>query len=187
MKCFYYLAPTLDKTTRIAQDLRRAGVHDWFMHVVSKDEAGLQRRQLHSSNYLETLGLLRDGVLGAFFGLIIGVIGSVLLAYFEPFGTALPFYVYFIVMAVATLFGAWEGGLLGVHKENHKLSRFRPDIDAGNHLILIYARKGQDEAIKTMMASSHPEAQHVATDRQLINPFAVVRRKRNQESHPAAS
>ena len=176
MKCLYYLAPTLDETHRISQDLRDAGVNDFFLHVVSKDEAGLKRVKLHSSNYLETLDLLRDGLIGGSVGFITGVIGAGLLMYFEPFGSGVPNFVYPIVVIVATLFGAWEGGLFGVDTENRKLKRFSEDIEAGKYLLLIYARKGQGEAIKEMMAAKHQQARHVATDRHFVNPFAVVRR-----------
>ena len=46
MKCFYYLSPTLADTSKIADDLRRSGVSDWFIHVVSSNEAGLQHQRL---------------------------------------------------------------------------------------------------------------------------------------------
>ena len=188
MKCMYYLAPTLQDTQRISDDLHDAGVNDWFLHIVSKDEAGLRREKLHSSNYLETLDLLRDGFIGANIGFIVGVIGAALLMFFEPFGPNVPLFVYLIVIAVATLFGAWEGGLFGVDTQNHKLKRWREQIDAGKYLILIYAHKGQGETIKAMMAEKHPEARHVATDRHFYNPFAVVRRKRrNREGTIATS
>ena len=183
MKCLYYLAPTLDETHRISQDLRDAGVNDFFLHIVSKDEAGLKKVKLHSSNYLETLDLLRDGFIGANVGFIAGVIGAGLLMYFEPFGSGVPKFVYLILILLATLFGAWEGGLFGVDTENQKLKRFSEDIEAGKYLLLIYARKGQGDAIKEMMAAKHPQARHVATDRHFVNPFAVVRRKRRPDQN----
>mgnify|MGYP001820479624 CR=1 FL=1 len=189
MKCLYYLAPTLDETHRISEDLHAAGVNDWFMHVVSIDEAGLKREKLHSSNYLETLDLVRDGFIGANVGFIAGVIGTGLLMYFQPFGPGVPNFVYLVLNLVATLFGAWEGGLFGVDTENQKLKRFHDEIEARQYLILIYARTGQGEVVKEMMAAKHPQARHAATDRHFINPFAVVRRKRRQpqEHTPAAS
>ena len=189
MKCLYYLAPTLDETHRISDDLHDAGVNDWFMHVVSKDEAGLRREKLHSSNYLETLDLIRDGFIGANIGFVIGVIGTGLLMYFQPFGSGVPNFVYVMLILVATLFGAWEGGLFGVDSKNQKLTRFHDEIEAGQYLILIYARKGQGEVVKNMMTERHPQARHVATDLHFINPFAVVRRKRRpqQEHTPTAS
>jgi len=186
MKCLYYLAPTLNETNRISDDLREAGVNDWFLHIVSKDEAGLRREQLHSSNYLETLDLVRNGFIGANIGFILGVIGAALLMFFQPFGPNVPTYVYAIILALATLFGAWEGGLFGVATQNHKLKRFLEDIDAGQYLLLIYARRGQGELVKAMMARKHPEAKHAGTDKHFFNPFAVVRRKRGTRT-PAAS
>ena len=189
MKCMYYLAPTLDDTQRISDDLHEAGVNDWFLHVVSKDEAGLRREKLHSSNYLETLDVIRDGFIGANVGFVAGVIGSGLLMYFQPFGGEIPGFVYLLLIILATLFGAWEGGLFGVDSENQKLTRFHDELEAGQFLLLIYARKGQGEGVKKMMAAKHPEARHAATDRHFVNPFAVVRRKRRQgqQQTPAAS
>ena len=58
MKCLYYLAPSLDSTHRISDDLRESGLDDCFLQVVTKDEAGLKREQIHSSNYFETLILI---------------------------------------------------------------------------------------------------------------------------------
>lgn len=179
MKCFYYVAPSLTSTRSISDDLRTAGVHDWFLHIISRDEAGLKREQLHSSNYLETLDLLRAGFIGANVGFIVGVIGAGLMMYFQPFGFEVPGIVYFIIIAFATLFGSWEGGLYGVATEHQKLKRFHDEIAAGRYLILIYARKNKEDAVITMMRTKHPEAQHVATDRHFVNPFSVVRRDRS--------
>ena len=39
MNCLYYLAPTLESTHRISDDLHAAGLKDFFLHVVSKDES----------------------------------------------------------------------------------------------------------------------------------------------------
>jgi len=187
MKCLYYLAPTLKETHRISDDLHEAGVSDWFLHVVSRDEAGLKNERLHSSNYLETLDVVREGAVGAAIGFALGIIGIALLRLFEPFGPDVPGYVYPLIVAVATLFGAWEGGFLGVNHENQKLRRFRDDLDAGKHLLLVYVRRDQGDTIKSMMAVKHPQAEHVATDRHFINPFAAVRRKQGNTQTPAAS
>ncbi|MDJ0926233.1 MAG: hypothetical protein QNJ73_01175 [Gammaproteobacteria bacterium] len=180
MKCFYYVTPTLDSTHSISDDLQELGIGEWMVHVVTKDEAGLKREQIQSSNYIETLDVVRGGLIGANIGFIVGVIGAAMMAYFDPFQRELPWWVYLIVVLVSTLFGAWEGGLYGVATENQKLNRFHDDIEAGKYLILIYARKGMGETVKDMMRQKHPEAQHVATDRQFVNPFGVVRRRRRQ-------
>ncbi|MEY4641672.1 MAG: hypothetical protein RLZZ227_1666 [Pseudomonadota bacterium] len=171
MKCYYYLSPTLAETQRVSDDLHQSGVDDWFVHIISKNEAGLQRQRLHSGNYLETMDFLREGLLGAACGLVIGLIGAGLLAYFEPFGPDLPVIAYVAVVAVLTLHGAWQGGLLGISSENKKLSHFHDEIEAGKYLILVYAHRNEEEKIHSMMTRLHPEAHFVGIDPAFYNPF----------------
>jgi hypothetical protein len=187
MQCLYYLAPTLESTHRISDDLHAAGISDFFLHVISRDESGLKTQQIHSSNYLETLDIIRDGFIGAALGLVAGVIGVGLLMYFEPFGPDVPDIVYVIVAGVATLFGAWEGGLTGIATENRKLAKFHHDIEAGRYLILIYARKVQGPAVRAMMRKRHPEADLVAVDRHFINPFSALRKRAHARRRPSHS
>jgi hypothetical protein len=184
MKCMYYLAPSLVSTRQVSDDLHDVGIDDWHVHVISKDETGLKKDKIHSSNWFETKDLLRNGFIGANIGFIIGVLAAGGLLLFKPFGSNFPVIANFFLVVVATLFGAWVGGLTGMDSENQKLKRFHDDIEAGNYLILIYARKGLGEKIKEMMRDRHPESRHVATDRHFINPFARVerRRRRNQPS-----
>lgn len=177
MNCLYYLAPTLDSTHRITDDLHEAGIDDFYLHVVSKDESGLKNEHIHSSNYLETHDIVRDGFIGAAFGFLAGLIGAGLLMYFQPMGPDIPSVVYVLVVLVGTMFGAWEGGLAGIDTENKKLAKFHHDIDAGRYLILIYARRGKGAAIRKMMRSRHPEADLVAMDRNYFNPFSAVRKR----------
>lgn len=176
MKCFYYLAPTLNSTHQISDDLHDVGIEDFFIHVVSKDEYGLRQQHIHSSNYLETLDVLRIGVTGAATGFAVGLAGVLLLRYFQPFGPDVPTFVYVILIGVATLFGAWEGGLVGVATENRKLAQFHDDIEAGRYLILIYVRKEQESKVRAMMSERHVEAELAAVDRYFMNPFARVAR-----------
>jgi hypothetical protein len=177
MKCLYYLAPTLDSTHVISDDLHEVGVKDFFVHVISRDEAGLQQQHIHSSNYLETLDLVRDGIIGGVLGFLVGLLGVALLEYFDPIGVEIPAFVYYALVGVATLFGAWEGGLIGIGIENRKLAKFHDDIEAGKFLILIYALKEQEEVVSKMMRERHPESELVAVDRHFINPFSTLKRE----------
>jgi hypothetical protein len=184
MKCIYYLAPSLVSTQRISVDLHEVGIIDFYLHVVSKDESGLKQQQIHSSNYLETLDIVRDGYIGAAIGLVAGLVGVGLLMYFEPFGPNVPMFVYVILAVAATLFGAWEGGLTGIDSENKKLRRFHDEIEAGKYLILVYVRKHQEETVTTMMQRRHPEAELVGVDRHFVNPFSTPKRSEVPEDKP---
>lgn len=176
MKCLYYLAPTLAATHDISDHLHDVGVRDFFVHVISRDEAGLKKQHVHSSNYLETLDLARAGVIGGVVGFLVGVIGVVLLRRFNPIGVEIPNLVSYAIIGVATMFGTWEGGLVGIATENRKLARFHDDIQAGKFLILIYALKEQEERVQSMMQERHPESELVAVDRHFVNPFSSLAR-----------
>ena len=177
MRCLYYLSGTLESTQRISNDVRALGVNDSLLHVISKDEAGLQKQHIHSSNYLETLDLVRDGLIGAALGLMPGVFGVALLKFFEPFGPNVPRVVYFATVAVAILFGAWEGGLWGIATDNRKLAKFHDDIECGWYLILIYTPKDQEAAVREMMRARHRGTELAAIDPHFINPFSAVNRR----------
>ncbi len=178
MKCIYFLTPTLASTESVSDDLHALGIRDFYLHVVSRDEMGLRQHHIHSSNYLETLDVVRDGFIGAALGFLAGMIGVGLLMYFKPLGdnVHVPTFVYVVLAAAATLFGAWEGGLMGVESESKKLGRFHDDLVAGKYLILVYVRKHRDEAVLKMMREKHPDAAFVAIDRHFINPFSTVAR-----------
>jgi hypothetical protein len=180
MRCLYYLAPTLESTRQITDDVHSAGLQDFFVHVIAKDESGLEAQHIHSSNYLETLDIVAVGFVGAAIGALAGLVGAGLLMFFQPFGPDIPHYVYFLIVGVATMFGAWEGGLTGIAKENSNLKKFHHDIEAGKYLILIYARKEQGAPIRSLMRARHPEAELVAVNRHFINPFKPVRRRHHR-------
>ncbi len=184
MKCLYYLAPNLDSTQGVADDLRDVGVEEWYLHVISHDEAGLKRKRIHSGNLLETTDLVRDGIIGANLGFIGAVLAAGLVMLFEPFGPDTPKAAYFFVILVFTLFGAWVGGLTGIDSENRKVRRFHDELADGQYLALIYAYKEKEKAIRAMMDARHPEARLAAVDRHFLNPFSRLRRRRNPETTP---
>ena len=178
MKCLYFLASTLSTSRDVSDDLHGIGIKDFYMHVISQDESGLKREHVHAGNYLETRDVVRDGCIGALIGLGFGLLGVGLLAYFKPLGAEvqIPTFVYVILTAVATLFGAWEGGLTGIANENKKLRRFHDDIAAGKYLILVYVRKNVEAKVRAMMQEKHPDAALVAVDTHFVNPFATPER-----------
>src|SRR5262249_42017825 len=158
----YYPAPTLESARRISEDLRAAGVRDSLMHVISKDAAGVAKLRIPAANYLETLDLVRDGLIGSAIGFGAGLVGVGLLKSLEPFGPNVPSIVYLATLVAATMFGAWEGGLTGIASQNSKLAGFQDDLQAGHCLILVYALQEQEARVVQMMRTRHPEAQLAA-------------------------
>lgn len=176
MKCIYYLSPNLESSKKISDHLHEIGVHDWYLHVISKDESGLQQEHIHSGNYLETLDLVRTSIIGAIYGFGAAIVIVSLLLLFQPFGPDVSPLVYAAIIVATTLFGIWEGGLFGIATENKKLKAFHDDLEAGKYLFLIYAPRKMEQAIQSMMAEQFPEAVLSAVDSHFINPFYKLKR-----------
>jgi len=175
MKCFYYLSPTLDISKKVSDDLHEAGLLDWYLHVISKDEDGLNQKHIHSSNYLETLDLFRGTTVGGAIGFVFALFVVAMAVVFEPYGQPLSNTVYFLILLFFTLFGVWEGGLWGIDSENKKIKPFHDEIEKGKYLVLVYAAKEEEESITGMMKTKHPESKLVGVDSHFINPFSKLK------------
>ncbi|MGR9105293.1 MAG: hypothetical protein ACU843_00020 [Gammaproteobacteria bacterium] len=176
MKCLYYLTPTLNSAQKISDDLHEAGVDDWFIHVISKNDSGLKKEQIHSGNYIEKLDILRYGIIGAVIGFVCGLAVAALVMVTEPFGNEVKSIVYYGIVILLTCFGAWSGGLTGVASENKKIAIFNPEIESGKYLILIYASKHMEDTVKEMMTKKHPESNLEAIDSNFYNPLTGLKR-----------
>lgn len=171
MKRLYYLTDSLDSAEGISKDLHQAGVTDWNFHVLSKDEAGLYKRHIHSANYLQKLDIIRDGERGAMIGFAVAVLVAWYLSSAEIFGSRPGALAYLTVLGVFTLFGAWMGGLVGLSSENQKIVQFHDEIESGRFLIMIDVKSGEEDRVRAVMAGRHPEAQFKRAGSTFVNPF----------------
>lgn len=176
MKCLYYLSPTIASLSKITDDLHKAGIDDWFIHVMSKDEAGLTKNKIHSSNYIEQLDILRFGIIGAIGGLAAGLLAAYWFYSAKPFGPDVSVVAYYAIVLFFSLFGAWEGGLTGIATENKKISHFHDDLENGKNLVMIYAKKDAESVIGKIMSKRHPEAELAAIDSSFYNPLTGPKR-----------
>lgn len=169
MKRLYYLTEDLEATQRIADALRRAGLSEWNFHVLSKDEAGLYQRRIHSGTPIHWRDLIRSGERGALIGFVAGLwVGIIAVMTLELSGQQ-ALIVQFALTLLPTLFGAWVGGLVGLSTENYKIQRFHGDLEAGRHLLLIDIERSFVPMVRKLM--SHFPAFEAGMDTPAILPF----------------
>jgi len=176
MKCLYYVTSSIDTTHSISDDIHEAGINDWFLHIIGKDSVGIKKHHLHSGNYIEQLDILRDGIIGAVIGFVLGLIIVAVITSNDYFPAEVPNISYFFIVMLMTMFCSWEGGLAGIANENKKLAEFHDDLEAGKYLILVYAFASQEEAITNMMANKHPDIHLAGVDSSFFNPLSRVQR-----------
>jgi len=171
MRRMYYLTDSIESTEHISNDLHQEGITDWNFHVLSKDEAGLYKRHIHSANYFQKLDIIRNAERGAMLGFVGAVLATAYVITAEPFGPNLSGLVYVAIFGFITLFGAWIGGLTGLATENQKVAQYHSEIEAGKFLIMIDVRAGEEGRVNQLMAQRHPEASLQRIGSTFINPF----------------
>ncbi|MGI9275566.1 MAG: hypothetical protein ACR2PT_12065 [Endozoicomonas sp.] len=172
MKRLYYLTDTLGSVSKISDDLHQDGITDWNIHVLSKDEAGLYHRHVHSAHLFQQNDVIHSGEQGAIIGGLIGLVIALALETQAFFEHSLPLLVLLAIAGLFTLFGAWSGGLAGVTRENYKIQRFHSDLEKGKHLIMVDVLRNQELLIRQQLSQYHPEAVLAAEGTSLIHPFS---------------
>ena len=175
MKRMYYLTNNLDSTEQISNDIHAAGVTDWHFHVISKDEAGLYRRHVHSANLFQKQDIIRYGERGAMSGFVLALAATGYAMANQTFGPEATGFIYVAMFIFITLFGTWLGGLIGLSTENQAIAQYHGEIDKGNYLILIDVRRGEEESIAKLMAEKHPEARLIRIGSNIVKPFELAK------------
>ena len=183
MQRLYYLASDVDITERVSEALHGEGIRDWNFHVLSKDEAGLYIHRVHSATPFQQLDLIhsaaRWGIGGGALGLAIGLVCWVF--------QLLPWQTSTLTVAVLTLlgvfYGAWEGGMVGLSRENYKIAPFHDDIEAGRYLIMIDVRREHRSRVHELMQTKFPAVLRCGSTSTLINPFERPVRMHHQNTH----
>ncbi|MGX5174351.1 hypothetical protein ACUR5C_10060 [Aliikangiella sp. IMCC44653] len=172
MKRLYYLTDNIDSTQSISEDLHKAGITDWNFHVISKqNESGLYRRHIHSANIIHKSDLIHSAERGAIFGLMVGVLVSIIVSASNFFGGSIGTTGFIFITLFFVLFGGWFGGFIGIQTENYKIKRFHDALENGAFLIMVDIEVGTESQVKEIMKHKHPEATLCANDTSMITPF----------------
>lgn len=155
MKRHYYISDNLDDLETIEHQLEDAGVTTPQIHVLSEDDAGVKT---HHLNEVEAV-LRKDVVHGTELGAVVGVIGAaiILLAAWATGIAATITWVPPIFLAVIVLgFCTWEGGLIGIQEPHADFIRFRDNLHAGKHILVVDVSQAQ-EHILLRVTGEHPK------------------------------
>lgn len=146
MKNLMFITDDLDELEATEKKLEDKGIPRSHIHVFSKNEAKLERRDIPSLNDFSKRDVVRSGLYGALLGGFLSgtfLMTSWALGWTEGIGI-IP--VGFVTIA---LFGfcTWEGGLWGIQTVNRRFDKFRKEIATGAHLLIVDAT---EEELKTV-------------------------------------
>ncbi len=157
MRRHYYVGTDLQEISRVERELEDAGMSVHQIHVLSDDDAAVERAHL---NEVEAV-LRKDVVHGTERGAVLGVIGAavVLLLFWVSGLTETYTWIPAIFLAVVVLgFCTWEGGLIGIQAPHTDFARFHDTLASGGHVLLVDIEPGQ-EALLQRVVAGHPALQ----------------------------
>jgi hypothetical protein len=158
----YYISDDLNDLQAIETELVAKGVSTPQIHVLSENDAEVEKHHLHA---IESV-LKQDVVHSTTLGAVVGVIAaSAILAvgYFMDWHTTAAGWIPFGFLAVAVLgFCTWEGGLIGIQIPNHQFKRFQKLLKQGKHVFFVDLETKQ-ESILTEVVEQHPKLKLAGT------------------------
>jgi hypothetical protein len=151
----YFLAPNIQTTHKIVEELQDEGIDDQHIHILAKRDTPLEglpeAGMTIKSDFLPALE--RGVALGGTTGLLAGLIGLRFAGFAIAGGPVLA-----IIIAGATI-GSLMGGLVGMNVGNTRLKKFEDAIEQGEFLILIDIPRERIETIKQLVKKHHSEAE----------------------------
>ncbi len=183
MRRLYYVADDLETTHAISDTLHEAGISDWNFHVLAKDEDGLYRHHIHSATPIHQLDIIHTGERWALVGAAVGLVTGLVLYTMSPAPWLATPTLVVLTTLVGGLFGAWQGGMVGLSRENYKVAPFHQDIEAGRFLVMVDVSADNKPLVRQIMNMEFPQVTFGGKDSTLINPFARPERIYHQTTH----
>ncbi len=158
MKRHFYISENLEELELVEQELEDNGVSRPQIHVLSQNDAAVQR---HGLPYVEAV-LRKDVVHSMELGALIGVSTALLIlatAYLAGWTATAAGWLPFIFLAIVVLgFCTWEGGLFGIQQPHYQFKKFQNALKNGNHVFFVDVTTQQEKTLAKIMRS-HPSLQ----------------------------
>ncbi|MGQ7848168.1 NAD/FAD-utilizing enzyme [Granulosicoccus sp. 3-233] len=153
---YYFISDDLDDLEQIEIELIAQGVSSPQIHVLSRDNASVQRHEkLTGVTSLMKRDLMHSALIGAVAGFALAIL-VLLIAGLAGWSSGAAGWTPFIFLAFA-VFGAmtWLGGLRGIQTPNHHFQRFQSVLDEGRHVFFIDL-EAEGKTVLDKICADHP-------------------------------
>jgi len=155
MKRYFYLSNDLDDLEAIEAELERGGLSIPQIHVISKDDAGLDTHALNQMHQWLQTDVVHYTVNGA----LIGAVGSILAisaAYLSGVMSYIGVMPFIFLSIVILGFCTWEAGFIGTQRPNRYFKKFQKALNRGKHLLMVDITP-EEKAILKRVCANHPK------------------------------
>lgn len=162
MKRYYYVSEDLDDLEKLEHDLTNRGITTAQCHVLSSDEANVEKRDLHSVESLVRKDVVHATKIGATIGIIAAAL-VLILAYWFGLTNTDAGWIPFIFLAIVLLgFCTWEAGFKGFQEPHFRFKHFQTALDQGKHVFFVDIDPAQEHLLYEA-TQSHPHLKSAGT------------------------
>jgi hypothetical protein len=151
----YFLAPDIETTHKIVEELRADGIEDRHMHILAKRDTPLEdmpeATEFQKTDFIPALE--RGAALGGTTGVLAGLVGLRFAGFAIAGGPILG-----ILFFGATI-GAIMSGLAGLQVGNSRVKQYEEAIERGELLVMVDIPKERIDAMSQLIIKHHPAAQ----------------------------
>lgn len=162
MRRHYYISDDLDDLKSIETELESNGITTPQIHVLSRDDAGLQAHELHHVPSFMKKDVVHSTSIAALFGVLCAVL-VLSVAQFSGVTQTVGWVPFIFLAIVVMAFITWEGGMWGIHHPNIHFERFQQALDEGKHVLYVEVKKKQ-EVILLSVINHHFGLQAAGTE-----------------------
>ncbi len=153
----YFLAPDVETTSSIVNELLEFGLEDHQIHVIGNDHDKIEKAHLHEAGILENSDLLPAIRRGLLYGGTTGFLAGIAFVTFPPAGLVLGGAAVLSASAFGAGFGAWISSMIGVSVKDLGVEHFEQAVKKGHYLMLVDVDKDLFEQVEKMVHAHHPE------------------------------
>lgn len=151
MKRHYYIADNLDELERLAQELEAGGIPAEQIHVLSEQDAELERHAVNTVPSLMKTDVFNLGWRGALVGLALAV-AVLLVAWLAGWTQTRAGWGPFVLLALVLLgFSTWESGFFGFQRRNQRFQGVQESLEKGRHVLFVDVEPEHEEALAVII------------------------------------
>lgn len=154
MRRIYFLAPNIETTHKIVDELRAEGIKERHIHVLAKRDTPLgdmpEASVFEKTDFIPAIE--RGLALGATTGLLAGLVALRFAGFAIAGGPVLG------VLVFGATIGGMMSGLAGLQVGNSRVKDYSAAIERGEFLVMIDIAKTRIDAISQLITKHHPTA-----------------------------
>ncbi len=155
MRRIYFLAPNIEVTHKIVDELHTLGIEDHHLHILAKRDTPLEdlpeATEFQKTDFIAAVE--RGAALGATTGLLAGLVGLRFAGFAIAGAPVLG------VLVFGGTIGAMMSGLAGLQVGNSKVKKYEEAIENGELLVMVDIPKEQIDDISKIIVKYHPSAE----------------------------